>query len=78
MHYKVRENCRLGHAEFFKDQIILEGDMPRDALLPLITEGKVEQFGEIDPTPYVAPPPPVVPKPTPLIEEEPTSMFENR
>lgn len=69
MHYKVHERCEHRGVHFMKDQIIIEGDMPRDFLLPLIIQGTVEQFGEIDPSPYVAPPPPVIPKPTPLMEE---------
>lgn len=70
MHYLVHKRCNVSHATLLPGQMILEGDMPRDALLPALAAGDVQQFGEIDTSPYVAPPTPVIPAPTPL--DQPT------
>ena len=65
MHYKVHKRCVVKGVTYMPDQTILEGDMPRSELLPAIIAKDIEQVGEIDKSPYVEPPPPVVPDPSP-------------
>lgn len=65
MHYKVKNRCNVKGVTYNAGDIILEGDMPRSVLLDAIIAKDIEQIGEIDTSPYVPPPPPVVPDPTP-------------
>lgn len=65
MHYKVKETCNIKGVTYQAGQIIIEGDAPRDLLLPGIIAGTIEQIGVIDTSPPVPPVPPVIPEPTP-------------
>lgn len=49
MHYIVHERCSINHATLLKGQVIIEGDMPRDALKQLIAAGKVEVVEDTSP-----------------------------
>jgi hypothetical protein len=69
VHYKVKNKCHVRGVNYVPGDIICEGDMPRDVLLPAIIQKDIEQIGEIDNSPYVEPPPPVVPAPTPEFPE---------
>jgi hypothetical protein len=70
VHYNVKKKCKVRGVTYNEGDVILEGDMPRSALLPAIIAKDIEQIGEIDNSPYVAPPPPVIPDPTPETPED--------